>query len=452
MNSFKRLLFTCLIVSFPVFADVDTTSSMRGNVNVGGAEVSVTFEPTGATKTTTASDNGNFSLSFLPVGGPYTVSVSAPGYGTETIGNVYLVLTETTSVSVDLVSTSASVEEVVVTASRSEGSIRVGTGTTLDRDAMDGIPTITRSVADFAKLDPRVSINTGDARSSEISVMGQNNRFNDFAIDGISFNDPFGLNSNGFGTMRNPISMDFVDQISIDVTPFDVARGNATGGSIAVVTKSGSNDFHGTFYTTKRDQDNLGKLFDKKFSTFSEEITTWTLSGPIIKDKLFFFFGYEEFEGSSPVLFGTKDSGAPNPAETVTTAMANEIADIARNVYGYEPGEINGVSFPETQEQYTAKLDWYINDAHRAVINVSHSEDVLPQKYNRGSTVFSNNYYIKPPEIDRESITLYSDWTDRLRTKIKYTTYDMFEDDSSVGDPLFPEVNIEVGEIGRAHV
>jgi len=444
MNSFKRLLFTCLIVSFPVFADVDTTSSMRGNVNVGGAEVSVTYEPTGATKTTTASDNGNFSLSFLPVGGPYTVSVSAPGYGTESVENVYLVLTETTSVSVDLVSTS-SVEEVVVTASRSAGAIRIGTGTTLDRNSMDGVPTVNRSVADFAKLDPRVSINTGSARSSEISVMGQNNRFNDFSIDGISFNDPFGLNSNGFGTMRNPISMDFVDQISIDVTPFDVSRGNATGGSIAVVTKSGSNDFHGTFYTTKRDQDNLGKLFDQKFSTFSEEVTTWTLSGPIIKDKLFFFFGYEEFEGSSPVLYGTADSGAPIPAETVTTAMANEIADIARNVYGYEPGEINGVSFPETQEQYTAKIDWYINDDHRAVFNVSRSEDVLPQKYNRGSTVFSNNYYIKPPEIDRESLTIYSDWTDRLRTKFKYTTYDMFEDDRSVGEPLFPEVNIAVG-------
>ena len=237
MNSFKRLLFTCLIVSFPVFADVDTTSSMRGNVNVSGAEVSVTYEPTGATKTTTASDNGNFSLSFLPVGGPYTVSVSAPGYGTETLGDIYLVLTETTNVSVDLVS-SSSVEEVVVTASKGSGAIKIGTGTTLDRAAMDAVPTITRSVADFAKLDPRVSINTGDARSSEISVMGQNNRFNDFSIDGISFNDPFGLNANGFGTMRNPISLDFVDQISIDVTPFDVARGNATGGSIAVVTKS----------------------------------------------------------------------------------------------------------------------------------------------------------------------------------------------------------------------
>jgi outer membrane receptor for ferrienterochelin and colicin len=445
MNSIKRLILTCLIVSFPVFADVDTTSSLRGSVNVGGAEVTVTNEATGITKTTTASGNGNFSLSFLPVGGPYTIEVRAPGYGTETVENIYLVLNETTNVSANLVS-SSSVEEVVVTAARGEANLRVGTGTTLDRNAMDGIPTISRSIADFAKLDPRVSINTGSARDSEISVMGANSRFNDFSIDGISFNDPFGLNNNGFGTMRNPISMDFVDQISIDVTPFDVSRGNTTGGSIAVVTKSGSNDFHGTYYTTKRDQDNIGKFNDQKFSTFSEEITSWTISGPIIKDKLFLFFGYEEFTGTSPVLYGTKDSGAPNAADTLTTAMANEIANIAKNVYGYDPGEINGVSFPETQEQYTARIDWYINDNHRAVVNVSRSEDVQPQKYNYGSTVFSNNYYIKPPEIDRESFTLYSDWNDRLRTKIKYTTYDMFEDDRSVGDPFFPEAKIVVGE------
>jgi hypothetical protein len=110
----------------------------------------------------------------------------------------------------------------------------MGTGTFLDRDALDGIPTVNRSIADFAKLDPRVSINSGSSRYSEISVMGQNNRFNDFTIDGVSFNDPFGLNANGFGSMRNPVGMEFVDQMSVDVTPFDVSRGNTTGGSIAM--------------------------------------------------------------------------------------------------------------------------------------------------------------------------------------------------------------------------
>ena len=206
-----------------VFAEVETTSSLRGVVNVAGAVVSATHTPTGTSKTRSASADGAFYLSDLQIGGPYDISVSAPGYKTESLGGIYLVLDKTTDVTVTLVS--SDIEEITVTASASQGSIRMGTGTFLDRDAIDGVPTVNRSIADIAKLDPRVSINTGSSRYSEISVMGANNRFNDFTIDGVSYNDPFGLNANGFGSMRNPIGMEFIDQISVDVTPFDVSRG-----------------------------------------------------------------------------------------------------------------------------------------------------------------------------------------------------------------------------------
>ena len=445
MNKLSFLLTISLLFALPVFSEVSTTSSIRGDVNVGSAAIVIKNTTTGATKRITADADGNFSASFLPIGGPYTVSVSAPGYRSESLDGIILILNDTTNLTVDLLSTDVDLEEVVVTASRGVARIKVGTGTFLDRAAMDGIPTVNRSIADFAKMDPRVSINSASSRNAEISVMGQNNRFNDFSIDGVSFNDPFGLNANGFGSMRNPISLDFVDQISVDVTPYDVSRGNATGGSIAVVTKSGTNEFHGSYYTTSRDQDNLGEYEGSKFSTFSEDIDSFTFSGPIIKDKLFFFVGYEELEATSPVLYGTSDSNAPNRAETLTSAMADRIKSIALNSYGYDAGEINNVSFPETHEEYVVKLDYYINDSHRAVYNKSRSEDLFPRKYNRGNTVFSNNYYTKPPEIDRESITLFSDWNDRLRTKFKYSTYDMYEDDASVGAPHFPESRIQVG-------
>ena len=210
MNYIKGLFLSILLISVPAFAEVETTSSIRGTVNVAGATVEITNQSTGQTKSVTAGTTGNFSASFLKVGGPYSVSASAPGYAKESVDGLFLVLNESTNISIRLVST-ADVEEVVTTASRA-GSIKVGTGTLLDRTAMDGVPTINRSVADFAKLDPRVSINTGSSRNAEISVMGANNRYNDFSIDGVSFNDPFGLNANGFGSMRNPISLDFVDQ------------------------------------------------------------------------------------------------------------------------------------------------------------------------------------------------------------------------------------------------
>ena len=441
----KVFLFSSIAcLSLPFFADVDTTSGMRGTVNVSGATVVAEHTPTGITKTTTSGSSGSFRLSFLPIGGPYTVKVTAPGYNSESIKGLYLNLGDPLSFGVTLTSSSAA-DEIVVTAKPAE-AFKMGTSTVLTRDDMNAIPTINRSVADFAKMDPRVSVNGGVGRDAEISVMGANTKFNDFTIDGVSFNDPFGLNDNGFGTMRNPVSMDFVDQISVDITPFDVSRGNTTGGSIAVVTKSGSNEFHGSAFYQNRDEGNVGDYLGQDFPEFEDEVTAFTFSGPILQDRLFFFVGYEENTKSLPGLYGTKDSGAQNSASVVTTALANEIRQFTIDNYGgYDPGYINLVTFDETHEEWTVKLDAVISDDHRATLNVSHSEDLTPQRYNNWSdTVFSNNWYYKPPEIDRASFTLYSDWSDRLSTKFKYTSYEMEEDDASYGDDFFPEVNITV--------
>ena len=407
--------FVCL--SLPVLSDVDTTSGMRGSVNVPGATIVAEHTPTGITKTTTTGSSGSFSLSFLPIGGPYTVKVTAPGYNSESINGLYLSLGDPLNFGVTLTSASAA-DEIVVTA-KPASAFKMGTSTVLTRDDMNAIPTINRSVADFAKMDPRVSVNGGVGRDAEISVMGANTKFNDFTIDGVSFNDPFGLNDNGFGTMRNPVSMDFVDQISVDITPYDVSRGNTTGGSIAVVTKSGSNEFHGSAFYQNRDDGNVGDYQGQDFPEFEDEVTALTFSGPIIKDRLFFFVGYEENTKSLPGLYGTKDSGAQNSASVVTTALANEIRQYTIDNYGgYDAGYINLVTFDETHEEWTVKLDAVINDDHRATLNMSHSEDLTPQRYNRSRTVFSNNWYYKPPEIDRASFTLYSDWSDRYQPSL----------------------------------
>ena len=441
----KVFLFSSVVcLSLPFFADVDTTSGMRGTVNVSGATVVAEHTPTGITKTTTSGSSGSFRLTFLPLGGPYTVKITAPGYDSESIDGLYLNLGDPLSFGVTLTSSSAA-DEIVVTAKPAE-AFKMGTSTVLTRDDMNAIPTINRSVADFAKLDPRVSVNGGVVRDAEFSVLGANTKYNDFTIDGVSFNDPFGLNDNGFGTMKNPVSMDFVDQISVDITPFDVSRGNTTGGSIAVVTKSGTNEFHGSAFYQNRDEGNVGDYLGEDFPEFEDEVMAFTFAGPIIKDRLFFFVGYEENTTSLPGLYGTVDSNAQIKGETVTTALANEIRQYTIDNYGgYDAGYINLVTFDETHEEWTVKLDAVISDDHRATLNLSHSEDLTPQRYNYGETVFSNNWYYKPPEIDRASFTLYSDWSDRLSTKFKYTSYEMEEDDASYGDDFFPEMNIRIG-------
>ena len=151
MNYIKVLFLSSFLIAFPVFSEVETTSSIRGTVNVAGATVEITNQSTGQSKSVSAGSTGGFSASFLKVGGPYSVSASAPGYVTESVDGLFLVLNETTNITITLFS-SEDLEEVVTIGSKA-GTIKVGTGTSLDRFAMDGVPTINRSVADFAKLD-----------------------------------------------------------------------------------------------------------------------------------------------------------------------------------------------------------------------------------------------------------------------------------------------------------
>ena len=393
------VLSALFVFSTSTFAEVETTSSIRGIVNVSGAEVTVTHVPTGTKKTRTANEDGLFFVSDLLIGGPYEINASASGYQSQSQSGLYLVLNKTAAVEITLVSNN--MEEIGVTASATSGMIRMGGGISLGEDAIAGVPTINRSIADYAKFDPRVSINTESSKNSSITVMGAHERFNDFSVDGVSFNDPFGLNDNGFGSMRNPISMEFVDQISVDITPYDVSRGNTTGGSIATVTKSGSNEFHGSVFFIERDEDDVGELFGQDFAEFSEETKGFTFSGPIIEDKLFFFVGYEEFESGLPALYGAADSNFPNKAESATEADIAELVRISKDRYGFDPGEFTGFTAPETGEKTIIKLNANINDMHRAVFLYQSDEDSLPAGgYNR----FSSNWVYYAPEIERNSV------------------------------------------------
>lgn len=437
----KRLLLLALLTGFSwsVFADTDTTATLKGSVNVTSGTVTAVYEPTGLTKSQAIGTDGHFAFSFMPIGGPYKVTVESEGYKTATISGVQLAVYQNTPLRFDL-ATSAAMEEVVVTGTKIANAQGFGTGTTLDRAAIENVPTASRAIADYVNLDPRIEINAEDSRNLEISAMGANSRFNDFQIDGVSFNDPFGLNANGFGTMRNPISMDFVDQIAVDITPYDVTRGNATGASISVVTKSGSNDFHGSIYYTKRDESQVGDQPNgSAFPPFDEKEVAVTFSGPIIQDKLFFFLGYDKFDRSEPYNYGPAGSGALNESYAADASVFQQIADIAKNTYGFDPGGFQNLSFPETHKEYSGKIDYVLNDSNRIQLDYSNSKDLLYQGVNRD--VFENTVYSKPPKITRGSVTWYSDLTSKLHFKAKYTNYHMKENDSSKGGD-FPYVTV----------
>ena len=445
----KKILLAFLplvLLTTTLSANVDTTARIKGTVNVAGATVEAVHTPTNTTKSVVSSASGNFNINFLPIGGPYIIKISRAGYETQTINVENLTVANPIKLSVNLISDN--IDEVQVIASKVSSS-KVNSGSVLSSERIAQIPTITRNIADYLKFDPRVSINGANARNSEISVLGKNSRLNDFTIDGVSFNDAFGLNDNGFATMKNPISIDFVDEITVDITPYDVSKGNATGGTITAVSKSGTNEFHGSVYTTSRDKGNVGDLPNgEEYSDFQEDALAITLSGPIIKDKLFFFLGYEESEDVRPSLWGTSDSNATNKWDTSSATM-DAIAKHMLDTYGYTAGSYNSITFPTTQEQLLVKLNGNINDDHRAELVYQVTEDSYYSNYDSSARpTFSNNYYEIPPETERVTVNIYSDWTDRFSTRIRFSDR-FFEQDANSGDGgyggLMPEFHIYEG-------
>ncbi len=284
-----------------------TSASLGGVVTdssgqpAANAEVVITHTESGTVSHVTTDAAGRYSARGLRVGGPYTITVTKDGQ-TDTRENVFLQLGESNTISAALLP-SQDMEAIVVTGIGS-GSIfsaeNMGTGTSISRAQIDALPSIGRNIQDYIRLDPRISqVSKADGA---ISAGGQNSRFNAIRIDGVSTNDPFGLESNNLPTERQPVSMDAIEEINIGLANYDVTTSGGSGAVINAVTKSGTNEFHGSVYGVYRDNNMVGDDQDgNEFTGFEDEKTFGaTIGGPIIKDKLFFFLNYEKFKRVAP--------------------------------------------------------------------------------------------------------------------------------------------------------
>ena len=430
-NKTKYLLTGFFLVTFfslNSIASNDTTSALRGDAGVSGATVVVTNVSTGITKTTTADANGVFSVGNLKPGGPYKITISKSGYATESLDDVFLTVSETAKLNVALVS-NADIDEVVVTGTK---TATVQTSLAVTAQDIENIPSIERSISDYVKRDSRIFVE-GTARNATISVSGTNNRYNNFTVDGIEQNDQLGLNANGFPSVRNPISIETIEQLQVDISPFDVSKGNFTGASINAVTKSGTNEFKGAYYEYSTDEDNVGKLNGSKATQFSDETKGFVFGGPIIKDKLFFFVSQEEFTSVSP-----SDSYTYRIA---TQALVDEVAAQTKALYNYDPGSTTFALPPEMADKELLKLDWYINDNHRLEYVYSFSDDNAVNPYGR-DIVFSSHYYNYPATTEKDTYAYYGDLSDNLYVQAKYSEVEWANDQDALGGEDFPHVNI----------
>ncbi|MDG5496556.1 TonB-dependent receptor [Niveispirillum sp. BGYR6] len=424
----------------PAFAQ-QTTSSMTGSITTSsgapaaGAQVEIVHTPSGTRSVTTVNSEGRFQASGLRVGGPYTVTVSSSDAKPQVVEGVFVSLGE--PYALDLV-LGESINEIVVSGQRAAPTT-VGIGTRFNQRQIENAPTINRDLKDIVRNDPKVFVDV--TNSNAIQIAGSNNRFNSLTVDGVKQNDDFGLNGGGYPTQRAPLSVEAIGGLSVLTAPYDVEYSGFQGGTINIVTKSGENTPHGSFYYYYGDENLSGTRSGGRrnlISPYKERTWGGSLGGALIQDKVFFYVNYEKYRNQAPVIFGTSDSGLGNPVSGITTAQVEQIRKIAKDVYGYDTLGLADGTLPEADEKILTKLDWNINDDHRAsfayqrnegnnIIDATSSTSATPRTLS-----LQSNFYNRTQIMDSYSLQLFSDWTSDFSTEVKVARKEV----ESLRDPL----------------
>ncbi|WOE76450.1 TonB-dependent receptor [Alterisphingorhabdus coralli] len=407
-----------------------------------GATVVVTDTRTNTERTTNAGNNGTFRIGQLPPGGPYTVTVTAPGYAGQSVESVFTNISGNTSFNFRLDAAAADVvtDVIVVTAARAGVTqVAVGPGTAFGTDVLENFPSVTRDIRDIIRIDPRVSLEQNND-VDRISCLGGNDRSNTFTVDGIVQSDVFGLNGTPFAARNaQPIPFDVIEQTSVEFAPFDVEYTDFTGCLVNVVTKAGQNDFHGSAFITYFDEGLQNDTVidaegDAEGVNAGRELR-WgaTLSGPIIKDTLFFSFGYEEVDIDDGFNRGPFGSSSPDPEDFVTQQQFDEFARIARDVYGQDIGGLPG-QLPEGNTRYFGRLDWNIAPGHRAEATYQRLEETNVE-FDGGGNTFTgfNSFEDEGTVSDKYSLRLYSEWSDRVSTELRISRAEVGDVQGPVG-------------------
>lgn len=447
---------TAAIVA-PAEAQV-TTSEIRGTVTndsgapVPGATVTITDPATGLARSSTSGTTGRFSVRNLPIASGYSVLVQADAFQSQQVDGVSVALGDATEIGFTLMADDArTMDTVVVTASAANViQTAVGPNATFGLDTLQNAPAINRNIADVLRLDPRVFIDESRGDINPIQCGGKNPRFNSLTLDGVRLNDGFGLNSNGYPTERQPFSFDAIEQVAIELAPFDVEYGGFTACNINAVTKSGTNEFHGIAFVDYTSDDLQGSSLegsDIQVNEFDEVRYGIQLDGPIVKDKMFFSVAYEKLEGANTFDRGPIGSGAVNEVN-ITQAELDDIARIARELYNYDPGPIPS-SLDNEDEKLLVKLDWNINDQHRAAFTYNYNDgfNFTESDGDLNEFEFENHLYERGAELNQYVGFLYSDWTDNFSTEIRLGYVDLENRQLTVGGTDFGEITIETDDV-----
>lgn len=466
------LLFAGVMV---IHAQV-TTSSITGTVSQGGsnlpgATVRAVHVPSGTAYSGTTNESGRYNLANTRVGGPYRLEVTYVGSSPEVFEGIFLLLGQPYTLNVVLSDGLTAIDEVVVIGGRAINTTQTGAGTNVGTPQIENLPQVSRSVTEFTRLTPQASGN---------SFAGRDARYNNLQIDGANFNNGFGLSSNALpGGNSQPISLDAIEEIQVNIAPFDVTQSGFTGAGINAVTRSGTNTFHGSAYGFfTNDYLNGRKIgsadplepVDGALRNYG-----FRLGGPIIKDKLFFFVNFEREEAtganaSGSNLWRASTNGVANPAGNIARTTASDLDAVAnhlRTVWGYDPGLYEGYADEATQSsnKLLARIDYNIDEKHKLSVRynqvVGVSDQIAngnsgpyprsPSGFNRvsqNSITFQNGNFGFENTVRSVSGELTSNFTSSLSNQF-LATYTRIQDKRTTpSNQLFPFVDIWDGGTG----
>jgi hypothetical protein len=448
-------IFTC---SFS-FSQV-TTSSIKGvifdetNAGLPGANVVVIHTPTGTTYGAATDIDGRFNLVNLRVGGPYTVNISYIGYNEQSFNNVILTLGKTEVLNLVLTPDSQQLDAVVITANNTKGvfgSDRTGAETNVGRKELTTLPTISRSASDFTRLEPT---------ASNGSFGGRNDQYNNFSLDGAIFNNPFGLDAATPGGQTNaqPVSLDAIDQIQVSTAPYDVTQSGFTGASVNAVTKSGSNEFKGTVYGFYRNEDMTGSKIkgeDIFVPSLTQEQTGFSIGGPVIKNKLFFFANYEEDKRNDLGQSWLPNRGTGAINESVVLESDLMAVQGALSGLGYDTGAYEGFTHNANSSKGIFKLDWNVNDNNQLAViynwlDASKDKPAHPTALgfrgpNASILQFENSGYQINNKLNSLQVELNSRLAGNVSNKMQFG-YTVFEDFRNPMSSPAPAITIQNGQ------
>jgi len=449
----------------------NTSSSLSGHVldasgkPVAGATVQIVHVPSQTTRVVTTDINGGYSAQGLRVGGPYDITVLQNGQKEAEKDDVTLRLAENSTIDLTLAAPATAQQPTNLAAVTVTGTALLqtfnpdnkGITTNVSQRELRVLPNPDRSIQSIARLDPFIILTNNNQAGgfTQINALGQNNRYNNITIDAVPTNDSFGLEANGLPSLNQPISYDAIEEYNISTANYDVTSKRAVGANINIVTKSGTNDFHGSaYYAWTNAKDLTGN--DYKGNEFEGYTQKWTggvtLGGPIVKDKLFFFVNAEESKLDAPgANFGPIGSNAANIVP-VSQDDLNRIIAIAKG-YGMTPGDLSASSANQDEKKYLAKIDWNISEGHRLSVRASEvkSDQPIIQGNFTGSSPqlgLSSFWYDQHRNLKQYVANLYDDWSDTFSTEASLS-YAKYRSTPSVLAQQ-PQVLVYAGDAGGA--